>query len=132
MPAKRVAELVSQSQQTLAHGQTDSARRALARLAPFSIVAARAYRHGTVVAAKQLRQAAETRSAEDPIGALRDVQLAKRWLYACFWLTGGADPDLHREIDANAALRSRLITHELNEWAVSAPALDVAGFGRGR
>jgi hypothetical protein len=115
MPAKRVAELVSRSQQTLAHGQTDSALHAFARLAPFSIVGARAYRQESVVAARQLREAAETRSAEDPISALRDIQLAKRWLYACFWLTGGADPDLHREIDANAALRNRLIAHELNE-----------------
>jgi hypothetical protein len=115
LPAKRVDERVSRSQQSLAHGQTDSALHAFARLAPLSIVGARAYRQGTVIAAKQLRKVAETRSAQDPIGALRDAQLAKRWLYACFWSTRGADSELHREIDANAALRRRLIAHELNE-----------------
>jgi hypothetical protein len=85
------------------------------RAAELSELGAEPYQRAAAALAASQRREAERLS--DATVALRLAQSAKRELLRAFWVTGSARPELRREIDANAALRRRLIHAQLARFA---------------
>jgi hypothetical protein len=107
---ERAGQLLAQ-----AHGESElRTLHQLARAVEVSAAAARApYQHAVVVSARRLRGEAIDARGDDPQRALRILQGAKLLLHRAFWQSGAAARELRREIDANAALKSSLITELL-------------------
>jgi arabinofuranosyltransferase len=92
-----------------------AALRLRARAAELSAAAIDDYQRAAVAVAAASRREAEALAAREPVPALRVAQRAERELVRAFWLSGSAGRSLRHEIDANAALRRRILTSELEK-----------------
>jgi hypothetical protein len=108
--------LTAQAREVLSKHHEDIAIQLLERATQLSPASARdAYQLAVVARAARIRAAAQRMEAADALGALREAQRAKLLLHRAFWTSGRATRRLRSEIDANGALRKRLIDRLLAE-----------------